>query len=209
MFDEIGERDLDALREISTIGAGHAVTALHQMTNRVITIEVPSVKLTPLSHVVDSLGGPEEEVLGLFFRVFGATRGNMLVVMPRLSAEYLLTILFNGNGPKKPLGDMEISALKEVGNILTSSYLNAIGRLLNIPLVPSIPAFSIDMAQAVVDLLLIELSEVTHQALVIQTDFTSRNHAFAGHFFLLPDPKSIATILKAVRAMPGQRDRAR
>ncbi len=197
-FHPIEERELDALREISNIGAGHAVTALHQMTRRVITLEVPAVNLVPFSEVAHRLGGLEEEVVGLFFRVYGGSRGNMLVVMSRTSAEHLLTVLFDGDGPKRPLGDMEISALKEVGNILTSSYLTAIGSLLKIPLIPSIPAFSMDMAQAVVDLLLIELAEVTHQALVIQTDFATRDKTFTGHFCLLPDPGSIETILTAI-----------
>ncbi len=197
-FHPIEDRELDALREISNIGAGHAVTALHQMTRRVITLEVPAVNLVPFSEVAHRLGGLEEEVVGLFFRVYGGSRGNMLVVMSRTSAEHLLTVLFDGNGPKRPLGDMEISALKEVGNILTSSYLTAIGSLLKIPLIPSIPAFSMDMAQAVVDLLLIELAEVTHQALVIQTDFATRDKTFTGHFCLLPDPGSIETILTAI-----------
>ncbi len=197
-FHPIEERELDALREISNIGAGHAVTALHQMTRRVITLEVPAVNLVPFSEVAHRLGGLEEEVVGLFFRVYGGSRGNMLVVMSRTSAEHLLTVLFDGDGPKRPLGDMEISALKEVGNILTSSYLTAIGSLLQIPLIPSIPAFSMDMAQAVVDLLLIELAEVTHEALVIQTDFATRDKTFTGHFCLLPDPGSIETILTAI-----------
>jgi len=201
MFNEIQAADLDALREISNIGAGHAATALHQMTNRVISLEVPRVKLTPFGEVSDNLGGPEEEVLGLFFRIFGKSRGNMLVVMPRPSVERLLDILFNGEGSRRALGEIEISALKEVGNILVSSYLNAIGRLLDIPLFPSIPAFSMDMAQAVVDLLLIELAEVTQEALVIQTDFNSRDRSFDGHLFLLPDPNSISAILEAVRRM--------
>lgn len=204
MFNEIQAADLDALREVSNIGAGHAVTALHQMTNRIISLEVPRVKLTPFSEVSDGLGGPEEEVLGLFFRIFGKSRGNMLVVMPRPSVERLLDILFNGEGSRRALGEIEISALKEVGNILVSSYLNAIGRLLDIPLLPSIPAFSMDMAQAVVDLLLIELAEVTQEALVIQTDFNSRDRSFDGHLFLLPDPNSISTILEAVRRMRGK-----
>ncbi len=201
MFPHIEAKDLDALKEISNVGAGHAVTALHQMTKRVITLEVPAVHLVPFSEVVGALGGAEAEVVGLFFRIYGGSRGNMLVVMPRASAERLLTILFNGNGPKRPLGEMEISALKEVGNILTSSYLGAVGGLLGLSLIPSIPAFSMDMAQAVVDLLLIELAEVTHQALVLQTDFTTRDKSFAGHFCLLPDPRSIETILKAIEKL--------
>jgi chemotaxis protein CheC len=201
MFSQLTERELDSLREISNIGAGHAVTALHQMTQKVITLEVPRVSLLPFSRVVDSLGGPEEEVMGLFFRIYGGTRGNMLVVMPRASVERLLALVCNGKGVKKPLGDMEISALKEIGNILTSAYLSAVGTILKIPLIPSIPSFSMDMAQAVMDLLLIELAEVTHKALVIETDFQTRDGCFKGHFFLLPDPKSTEALIRAIRAL--------
>jgi chemotaxis protein CheC len=201
MFKQMTDEDLDALKEISNIGAGNAVTALHQMTRRVVTIEVPSVNVLPFSSVVETLGGPEEEVLGLFFRIYGGSRGNMLLVLPRSSAEGLLALLFNRSTPRRALGEMEISALKEVGNILTSSYLTAVSALLNIALIPSIPAFAMDMAQAVVDLLLIELAEVTDQALVIQTDFASRDHSFSGHFFFLPDPRSIETLLAAIEKL--------
>jgi chemotaxis protein CheC len=76
-----------------------------------------------------------------------------------------------------------------------------VGALLNISLIPSIPAFSLDMAQAVIDLLLIELAEVTHHALVIQTDFSTRDRGFAGHFCLLPDPGSIDIFLKALETL--------
>lgn len=199
MFREMTEKDLDSLREISNIGAGHAVTALHQMTKRTILLQVPQVRLLPFSQVVDALGGPEEEVVGLFFRVYGGSRGNMLVVTPRSCADRLIQLLFGETAPRRPLGEMEISALKEVGNILASTYLGAVANLLKLSLIPSIPAFSTDMAQAVVDLLLIELAEVSHQALVVQTEFGTREGDFKGHFFLLPDPASIDTLLEALK----------
>lgn len=196
MFFKLNENDLDSLREISNIGAGNAITALHQMTNRIIMLEVPKVSLIPFKNVVQRLGGPEEEVVGLFLRVYGDARGNMLIAMPKKSAEQLVKILF----PEKDLafGEMQISALKEVGNILTSTYLNAMGSIIHKLLIPSIPSFSIDMAQAIVDLLLIEIAEVSNEALVIETYFKSRDDSFNGHFFLLPDPQSIKIILDAL-----------
>jgi len=96
---------------------------------------------------------------------------------------------------------MQKSIMMEVGNILTSTYLNAMGSLLKSTFIPSIPSFSLDMAQAVVDLLLIELAEVTNEALVIETYFRSRDGSFYGHFFLMPDPASIRIIINAVSAM--------
>jgi chemotaxis protein CheC len=198
MFLRLNDKDLDSLREISNIGAGNAVTALHQMTNKLIMLEVPTVILLPFKDVVKRLGGPEEEVVGLFFRIFGDARGNMLIAMPKNSAEQLVKILF----PDRDLafGEMQISALKEVGNILTSTYLNAMCFIIKKILVPSIPSFSIDMAQAIVDLLLIEIAEVSNEALVIETYFRSRDDSFYGHFFLLPDPTSIDVIINAISA---------
>lgn len=196
MFFKLTERDLDSLREISNIGAGNAVTALHQMTRKIIMLEVPKVTLLPFGEVVERLGGPEEEVVGLFLRVYGDARGNMLIAMSRKSAEQLIDILFPGQS--SVFGEMEISALKEIANILTSTYLNAMGGILKKIFIPSIPSFSIDMAQAIVDLLLIEIAEVSNEALVIETFFKSRDNSFYGHFFLLPDPASIKVIMEAV-----------
>lgn len=196
MFFKLNERDLDSLREMSNIGAGNAVTALHQMTNKVIMLEVPQVTLLPFSEVVKRLGGPEEEVVGLFLRVYGDARGNMLIAMSKKSAEQLIDILFPGQ--VSAFGEMQISALKEVANILTSTYLNAMGGVLKKIFIPSIPSFSIDMAQAIVDLLLIEIAEVSNEALVIETFFKSRDNSFYGHFFLLPDPDSIKVIMEAI-----------
>jgi len=198
MFSRLNEGQFDALREVSNIGAGHAVTALNQMTQKVVMLEVPEVTLVPFKEVVSRLGGPEEEVVGLFFRVFGEARGNMLIAMPRRSAAQLVKLIL-GSEPSD-FGNMEISALKEIGNILSSSYLNAMGSMLKRTFIPSIPSFSLDMAQAVVDLLLIELAEVTNEALVIETFFISRDHSFDGHFFLLPNPTSIDFLLEAIGA---------
>lgn len=196
MFFKLNERELDSLREMSNIGAGNAVTALHQMTNKVIMLEVPQVTLLPFNEVVKRLGGPEEEVVGLFLRIFGDARGNMLIAMSKKSAEQLIDILFTGQ--VSAFGEMQISALKEVANILTSTYLNAMGGVLKKIFIPSIPSFSIDMAQAIVDLLLIEIAEVSNEALVIETFFKSRDNSFYGHFFLLPDPASIQVIMDAI-----------
>lgn len=200
MFD-IDEKRLDALREISNIGAGNAMTALHQMTNRIISLEVPDVMILPFREVADTMGGIEEEVMGLFFKVYGAYRGNLLIVLPRTSMEKLLSILFNSQRKEGHLGEMEISCLKEVGNILCGAYLNAIGSILKISLIPSIPAFSLDMALAVIDSLLIEISCSSDNALVIQTDFHTRDGELSGHFFLLPDPPSLNHLIMAVESV--------
>jgi len=200
-YNKLTEVHLDALREVSNVGMGHAATALSQMVGETIYLHVPQVTLTDIMNVPDLLGGPEQVVVGVTLQVRGDARGNILLVFPRESAEQLVCHLL-GRCPHDDLFDeMGISTVKEVGNILASSYLGAMSSLLDLSLIPSIPALANDMAGAVIDFLLIELSEEGDQALMIETEFhgnSPEEKLIRGHFFLLPDPASLEVIIDAV-----------
>lgn len=198
-YVDLNEKQLDALREISNIGAGHAATALSQMIGRTIKLKVPNVRALHFDEVPDVVGGAEAIVAGLFLKVFGQSKGNILLIFPRESAVSLVELLLNKEVESDlEFNDMEDSVLKEIGNILASSYLNSIGQMLNINLIPSVPGSAYDMAGAVVDYILIELSHVGEMALLIETEFLESTRSITGHFFLIPDPSSLDTILKAM-----------
>lgn len=186
---------IDTLAEISNIGAGHAATALSQLLERKILLRVPTVKVIPIAEVPDVVGGPERLVVGLFFRIFGQAKGNILILFPKESALSLVTDLLKREASGSAiLQDLEASALKEVGNILASAYLNAISQMLKMVLIPSVPGLAYDMAGAVLDYILIELSQEGEVAMLIETEFVSET-SIKGHFFLLPDPESLRLIL--------------
>ncbi|WP_305041508.1 chemotaxis protein CheC, partial [Geoalkalibacter sp.] len=91
-----------------------------------------------------------------------------------------------------------VSTLKEVGNILASAYLSALGGLLGVRLLPTVPALACDMAGAVIDPILIDLGQAGDVALMLETEFHSRQdegRVMQGHFFLLPDPDSLQALL--------------
>ncbi len=192
-FGELSEEQLDMLKEIANIGAGHAATALFQLIGEKIDLEVPKVKVIPLSEVPEALGGAEKLVIGLYLKIFGDATGNILIMFPVESASILLKMLL---GNKKYdslaiLNDVEISALKELGNILSASYLNAIARFINKVFIPSVPELSCDMAGAIVDCILIELGRIDNMTLLMETNFSSFQGNMKGHFFLLPDHNSL------------------
>lgn len=172
-FEDLTDEQLDMLKEISNIGAGHATTALYQMIGQRINLEVPTVKLVLLSDVPEAIGGAEKLVIGLFLKIYGDATGNILILFPVESASVLLKMLLGGAKYDSItiLNDTEISALKELGNILSASYLNAIARLFNITLIPSVPGLSYDMTGAVIDYILIELGKIGNVALLIETNF--------------------------------------
>ena len=200
-FSRLSEGQLDALKEISNIGMGHAATALSQLVGETIYLRVPRVTVTDIAQVPDLMGGPERVVIGITLRILGDARGNILLVFPEESARQLLACLLRQKAAEPMLDEIGTSTLKEVGNILASAYLNALGSLLHMTLIPSVPMLAHDMAGAVIDYVLIELSQQGDLALMVETEFhgvASSTQGIKGHFFLLPDPTSLGLILHAV-----------
>lgn len=190
---------LDALREIGNVGAGNAATALSQIINRKIDMTVPQVSILPLGDVPDVVGGPDSMVAGVYLRVFGPAPGSILFLLPRDSAFYLVDMLMGRtHGQTQTLTPMDESALMEIGNILAGAYLNALSHFTRLTLLPSIPALAMDMAGAILSVILIQLGQMGDHALVIETEFSTDFEGVKGHFFLIPDPGSLCTILSAI-----------
>lgn len=190
---------LDALKEIGNVGAGNSATALSQLINRKIDMTVPQIAIMPLGDVPDVVGGPDVMVAGVYLRVFGPAPSSILFLLPRDSAFYLVDMLMGREqGHTTTLDSMDESALMEIGNILAGAYLNALSHFTKLTLLPSIPALAMDMAGAILSVILIQLGEMGDHALVIETEFTTENDGVKGHFFLIPDPGSLGTILSAI-----------
>jgi len=190
---------LDALREIGNVGAGNSATALSQIINRKIDMSVPQVSVMPLDDVPDVVGGPDVMIVGVFLRVYGAAPGSVLFLLPRDSAFYLIDMLMGKErGATQDLDFMDESALMEIGNILSGSFLNAMSFFTKVTMLPSIPALAMDMAGAILSVVLVQLGQMGDHALVIETEFLSEDDGIKGHFFLIPDPGSLDTILSAV-----------
>ncbi len=204
---ELREVEYDALREISNIGMGHAATALNQMIGKTVILTIPEVALVSLKDLPDFVGGTEKIVIGIYLKVWGDVTGDILMVFPRKSALALCALL-TGGAPEDELvlSEMHSSALREIGNILASSYLAALERLLGKTLIPSVPGIAFDMAGAVVDYILIQVGEAVDQTLVIKAAFKGNDHGVKGNFYLMPDPNSLKIILDAAKMLASQRN---
>lgn len=202
-FRHLNNVQLDTLKEISNIGMGHAATALSQMIGQTIRLRVPHVTITEISQVPDHLGGAERMMVGITLQVLGDARGSIMLLFPQESAHRLLCSLLGQQGKTLVMNEISISALKEVGNILASAYLSALGNMLNKTLIPSVPLLAYDMAGAVVDYVLIDLSRSGDLAMMVETDFSGDSDqelAIKGHFFLLPDPTTLNIFFETLGA---------
>lgn len=192
----------DALREVANIGAGHAATALSQMTNRTIMINVPEVNIRRLEEVAELLGPPETVVVAVAMHVMGDLTGQTMVIVPEGAARTLCDLLL-----RRPVGTtaafdaMEESSLKETGNILTSAYLTALSDFLGMMLVPSVPSLVTDYAGAVLTSASVNFGHGRDIVFCVDTAFRVEGapELLHGEFVLLPDTVSLGAIFEAIR----------
>lgn len=154
----ISQEQFDVLKEIGTIGGGSAATALSQILKCRVSIEVPQVKLVSAERVSASefLIADDQLAIAVDLNILGALQGGMLVLFSQKSALMMIDILMKRQmGTTQLLNLMEASALSESSHILCSSYLNAIGEMLQLhQLIPSIPQTIVDRMDRLNKLLL-------------------------------------------------------
>ena len=187
----------DALGEIGNIGAGNATAALAQMLGRPVEVYVPKVKLLDFKDVGSAIGGEEQVMAGIYLMLEGDVTGSMMLVLKKDSAMRVAGVLM-GNPDKdvnEDLSEMEISALKEIGNIITSSYLNAISTLTKLSIYPSVPSFCMDMAGAILSVPAIEFGMMCDKLLLIENRFSD---AAEGYLILVPDIESYDRMLESL-----------
>ncbi len=200
-FNELNNLQLDVLREIGNIGSGNAVTALAKMINRKVDMAVPKVKILEFNRVNEILGEPEIIVVGILLDVSGDLSGSILFVLDQKSAWILIDMLFKRNTDTEnteSFNEIEISALKEIGNIVTGAYLSAISTLTNLYITYSVPDIAIDMAGAILSVPAIEFGKLGDTVLYIETEFAEGSSKVQGDFFLIPDIDSYEVLLRAL-----------
>jgi chemotaxis protein CheC len=195
---------LDALREVANIGAGHAATALSQMIGGTIMISVPTINISRLEDVPPQVSGPEEPVAAVLMHMLGDLTGRTLLVFPRQTAVRLTELMMHRASPEDDEGEMSEmaqSAIKEAGNILSSAYMNALSKFMGLMLLPSPPSLAIDMSTAVLTTAYLQFGSERDYVFCIESEFmmTDTSERLRGFFLLIPDPDSLAKILRVVR----------
>jgi chemotaxis protein CheC len=193
---------LDALREVANIGAGHAATALSQMTGSTIMISVPTINIASLEDVPTQISEPEEPIAAVLMHMLGDLTGRTLLVFPRPTALRLAELMLRRTaGTTQDIGPLEQSALKEAGNILSGAYLNALSDFMGLMLLPSPPSLAVDMSTAILTTAHLQFGTDRDHVFYVESQFflQEQNEYLRGFFLLLPDLASLQAILRAVR----------
>ena len=133
--------------------------------------------------------------------MLGDLTGRTLLVFPQPTARRLAALLLRTSRPGDDFTEMEQSAIKEAGNILSSAYMNALSDFMGMMLLPSPPSLAIDMSTAVLTTAYLQFGSDRDYVFCVESEFLmdDLDERLRGFFLLLPDPASLHAILKAVR----------
>ncbi|MCL9660171.1 chemotaxis protein CheC [Paenibacillus hunanensis] len=205
-FEKLEGFKMDVLKEVGNIGAGNAATALSQLLDKPIDMAVPKVQILPFEQIAEKVGGQEQIVLAVFFRVEGDAPGNLFFILTPEAGKGLLHRLAGlVVVDEEQFSEMEQSALSEIGNILAGSYLSSLADFTGLSMTPTVPGLAYDMAGAILNYGLIQFGEMGDDALLIDTTFLEGKNEVEGQFFLIPDPESFEKIFIAL-GVPLQDD---
>lgn len=200
-LEQMTENYADVLKEIGNIGAGNAMTALSQMLNCKVDMQVPQVKLLDLKNVSTVVGNEEQLMVGVFLGVEGDITGSIMFLIELNAAKVLVKKIMMGYESGSPMFDeMEASAMQEVSNIITGAYLNSLSSLTSLVIYPTPPSMSIDMAAAILSVPAIEFGALGDKILMIQSQFYDEVE-IDGYFVLIPDVDSYKKILTSLGMM--------
>ena len=194
---ELTTLQLDALQEIGNISTGHAATTLSEALGRRVSISVPRTALEDVERVPMLFGSPETVVVMLHRMVEKNLRASILLVFQMEQAKQFADLLAGQTkGTCLSLSHQEIGLLQKVGFDSLKSYFQAMGEVVGLDLEVSEPALAIDMVQALLDELLVNLALEIENIVIMETDFAVDDDRIKGHFLFLPEPRALDSIFK-------------
>ena len=196
-LDTMSNEYFDVLKELGNIGAGNATTALSQMIQCKIDMAVPQVQLLEFKELGAAMGGEEVVMAGIYLAIDGDIKGSIMFLLEKNAAKHLVSKLMGMESQEDDLSEMELSALKEVGNIITGAYLNSLSSITNLTIFHSVPDLTVDMAGAILSVPAIEFAALGDRMLMIQTQFFDEM-VLDGYFILIPDLDSYGRMLAAL-----------
>ena len=189
--------ELDGLKEIMNIGGGNAATSISQMVNSKIDMKVPSVEILSYGDLYKRVIADDVEVHAILSRFVGDFEGALLFVLSDDAADKLAGLMM-GSDVEGVSREIKASAVSELTNIVANSFLRAIGTMLNIQLIASLPATSYDYFGAVISSAYTALDQYDEQVMVIRNEFLYMDDKLDASLFLIPEVGMLDRMFKSL-----------
>lgn len=196
-YEDLNLQELDVMKEIGSIGTGHAATALSKLLQREVRITIPKVQILDFDGAVKRIGKEEEIIGATLVQMSGDLDGLMLFLYDKRFAKKMLKKLLQTEYKDfDAMDDMAFSALKEVGNIIICSYINAFSQLVHVDLHLSVPSSTVNMLGGILTVPMAEFGYESDKLMYSNADFLMDGKSLPSWLLMLPDIHSLNTILE-------------
>ena len=196
-YDQLNSLEIDTLKEIGSIGTGNAATSLSQILGKAVRITLPEVRIMEYNEAIEWIGGPETVTAGVLVKMGGQLNGIMLSVQQLDFVNMVLdSMLGNHIEDYSQLDEMGRSALIEIGNIMISTFINALSSLANISVDLTVPAFALDMQGAILAVPMAEYGGASDYIMTIGGNLSCEGREMPCRLLLSPDIRSLNFLLR-------------
>lgn len=203
-YDDLNNLEMDTLREVGSIGTGNAATALSGLLNRRVRITLPEVRIMGYNEAIDWIGGPENVTAGVLVRISGDIGGIMLAVLPLEFVNMVLNCMLGDRVEEfEDLDELQRSALVEVGNIMISTFINALSGLSGVTMDLTVPCLTVDMQGAILAVPMAEYGGQTDYLMTIGGNFTCDGYELPCRLLLSPEIRGLNYLLRKLGVTNG------
>lgn len=203
-YDEMNGLGLDLIREIGSIGTGNAATALSSMLNKTVRMTLPDVQILGYNEAIKFLGDPEEIVAAILVKMTGEINGLMLFILKMdFINEVLSSVMKQEIEDYYQLNVLETSALEEIGNIIISSYVNAMSTLSEVTINLSVPDIAVNMLGGILSVPMVEFGYQTDKMMMISGQFVIGGNVLHSDLLMMPDIMSLNFLMEKLGIVNG------
>ena len=196
-YDQLNSLEIDTLKEIGSIGTGNAATSLSQILGKAVRITLPEVRIMEYNEAIEWIGGPETVTAGVLVKMGGQLNGIMLSVQQLDFVNMVLDSMLGTHiEDYSQLDEMGRSALIEIGNIMISTFINALSSLANISVDLTVPAFALDMQGAILAVPMAEYGGASDYIMTMGGNLSCEGREMPCRLLLSPDIRSLNFLLR-------------
>lgn len=196
-YDDMNYMEMDVIKEVGSIGTGNAASALSSLLGTQVRMVLPQVTVLDFNAALSTVGNPESIVAAVMVNMGDEIDGIMLFILkPDLTRDIIGRLLNRPFTEYSQLSQMDISALNEVGNIMISSYVNALSTLAGVKISLSVPEIAVNMLGGILSVPMAEFGYQTDRLMMIRGKFIIDEKELDSDLIMLPDIDSLNYLMK-------------
>ncbi|GAB4263912.1 MAG: chemotaxis protein CheC [Candidatus Promineifilaceae bacterium] len=198
---QMSRKQMDDLSELFNIAAGRAISALADLSDRRVLLNVPHVEILAVPKLSSTLGKFIEGEVATVYQIFsGAVDGSAMIMLDYSGAVQLVDLIAgNGHGPQPHLDESRTEVFTEIGNILLNATMSAFGDILEKRITFSVPKIHLNALDSLIHSMTIDNHEL-QEAMIAYTLFKIETVNFAGYLVVIMSVTSLEKLITALDA---------